>query len=87
MLLVKKFFKTFTKKQICDANKSIEVLIALTVESRNEVDALMSKALKAGAKEPREIQDHDWMYVRCFEDPNGHTWEIFWMDESVVVKK
>ncbi|MBI2558336.1 VOC family protein [Candidatus Woesearchaeota archaeon] len=82
MLLVEKFFKTFIKKEIADAKKSTEVLVALAVESREKVDELVSKAIKAGGKEPREPQDHGWMYGRAFEDLDGHIWEVFYMDES-----
>ena len=80
MLLVEKFFKTFTKKEICDAWKSTEVILALAVESRKEVDEMITKAIKAGGKEPREPQDHGWTYGRSFEDINGHIWEVFYMD-------
>ncbi|MBI2559036.1 VOC family protein [Candidatus Woesearchaeota archaeon] len=82
MLLVEKFFKTFIKKEICDAKKSTEVLLALAVESRGEVDKMMTDAIKAGGSEPRAPQDHGWMYGRSFEDINGHIWEVFYMDES-----
>ena len=80
MLLVEKFFKSFIKKEICDAKKSTEVLLALHVDSRKEVDEMMTKAIKAGGKEPREPQDHGWMYGRSFEDINGHIWEVFHMN-------
>ena len=82
MLLVEKFFKTFIKKEIADAKKSTEVLVALAVESREKVDELVSRVIKAGGKEPREPQDHGWMYGRAFEDLDGHIWEVFYMDES-----
>ena len=72
MLLVEKFFKTFTPKNIADAKKSTEVLLALSVGSRNEVDDMINKAVKAGGKEPRKAQDHGWMYGRSIEDINGH---------------
>jgi predicted lactoylglutathione lyase len=87
MLLVEKFFKTFTKKDICDTAKDTEVIVALAAESREKVDQLMVKALAAGATEPRPAQDHGWMYNRNFQDIDGHLWEIFWMDESAVSKK
>ena len=86
MLLVEKFFKTFTKKEICDAKKSTEVLIALSVESRKKVDEMINIALEAGGMEPRKPQDHGWMYGRSFEDINGHQWEIIYMDESAAKK-
>lgn len=82
MLLVKKFFKTFIKKEISDAKKTTEVLLALSVDSKAAVDELIGLAVKAGGKEPREKQDHGWMYGRAFEDVDGHIWEVFWMDES-----
>lgn|SRR3989338_7058303 len=86
MLLVEKFFKTFTPKEIADAKKSTEVLLALQVESREAVDDLIAKAIAAGGLEPRERQDHGWMYGRSFEDLNGHIWEVFFMDESAMPK-
>ena len=87
MLLVEKFFKTFIKKEIADAKKSTEVLVALAVESREKVDELVSKVIKAGGKEPREPQDHGWMYGRAFEDLDGHIWEVFYMDESKMPRE
>ena len=82
MLLTEKFFKTFTPKEICDARKSTEVLTALSVGNREEVDDMLKKAITAGGREPREKQDHGWMYGRAFEDLDGHIWEVFSMDES-----
>ena len=84
MLLVESFFKTFTKKEIVDAKKSTEVLIALSAENKEKVDEMLGKALAAGAKEPRAPQDHGFMYGRAFEDPDGHNWEIFWMDPKAI---
>ncbi|MBI4162076.1 MAG: glyoxalase/bleomycin resistance/extradiol dioxygenase family protein [Candidatus Aenigmarchaeota archaeon] len=82
MLLIEKFFKTFIKKEISDAHKQTEVLLAISVESREEVDEMIEKALKAGGKEPRAVQDYGWMYGRAFEDLDGHIWEGFYMDIS-----
>jgi uncharacterized protein len=84
MLLVEKFFKTFTKKEICDTSKDTEVIVALSVESREKVDQMINKALESGGKESSEPQDHGWMYGRSFEDINKHLWEIIYMDESAV---
>ncbi|NHI03327.1 Glyoxalase family protein [Candidatus Nitrosotalea sp. TS] len=84
MLLVESFFKTFTKKEIVDAKKNTEVLIALSAENKAKVDEMLGKALAAGAKEPRAPQDHGFMYGRSFEDPDGHIWEIFWMDPKAI---
>jgi len=84
MLLVEKFFKTFTKKEICDTSKDTEVIVALSVESREKVDQMINKALESGGKESSEPQDHGWMYGRSFEDINKHLWEIIYMDESAL---
>ncbi len=86
MLLVEKFFKSFTKKEICDTSKNTEVILALSAESKEKVDQLIGKALEAGGSEPREKQDHGWMYGRSFEDVDGHLWEIFFMEGSAIQK-
>ena len=87
MLLVEKFFKTFTKKEISDTTKNTEAIVALSAQSREEVDQIMEKVVNAGGKEARDPQDHGWMYGRSFEDINGHLWEIFYMDESAMKKE
>jgi uncharacterized protein len=84
MLLVEKFFKTFTKKEICDTTKDTEVIIALSTESREKVDEMIQHVFEAGGKESREPQDHGWMYGRSFQDINGHLWEIIYMDEKAL---
>jgi len=84
MLLVEKFFKTFTKKEICNTAKDTEVILALSAESREKVDRMISKAIEAGGRESREPQDYGWMYGRGFQDTDGHLWEILYMDESGV---
>lgn len=84
MLLVEERFKDFTKKEICNAKKSTEVLIAIDAESREHVDDLIQKAVKAGGALYSEPQDHGWMYQHAFEDPDGHQWEICYMDESAL---
>jgi predicted lactoylglutathione lyase len=84
MLLVEPFFQTFTKKPISDARQSTEVLVCLSCESRDEVDALVRKALAAGGTAPRPPQDHGFMYDHGFEDLDGHLWELVWMDPAAV---
>jgi predicted lactoylglutathione lyase len=84
MLLIEKFFKTFTKKEISDTTQNTEVILALSAESREKVDKMINKALEAGGRESRELQDHGWMYGRSFEDINGHLWEIIYMDENTL---
>lgn len=84
MLLTEEFFKTFTSKEVADARKMTEVLVCLNEESREAVEAHVEKALKAGGTETREAQDNGYMYGRSFNDPDGHIWEIIWMDEAAV---
>lgn len=87
MLLVESFFQTFTKKELADATKVTEVITALSVESREAADELLALALDAGAEEAREVQDLGFMYSRSFSDPNGHIWEVFWMDEAAAAEE
>ena len=86
MLLVEKFFKTFTKNEICDTSKYTEVLLALSADSREKVDQMIKKAIESGGSEYREPQDHGWMYGRSFQDIDGHIWEIIYMDENAMKK-
>ncbi len=87
MLLVESFFAGFTKKPIADARASTEALLALSLDSREEVDQFIAKAVAAGAATPMDAQDLGFMYERGFEDLDGHQWEAFWMDESQMPAK
>ena len=80
MLLVESFFKTFTDKALVDARKSTEVLVCISADSRDAVDALIAKAVAAGATTPRKPQDHGFMYAHGYEDLDGHLWETVYMD-------
>lgn len=84
MLLTEAFFKTFTKRTIADATQTAEVLNALSADSRADVDAFVDKALAAGGTKYNEPQDHGFMYSRGFQDPDGHSWDIFWMDPAAI---
>ncbi|KUN79667.1 VOC family protein [Streptomyces griseoruber] len=84
MLLTKPFYATFTKKEIADATKTSEVLVALSSESREKVDELVDRALALGATPSGQTQDMGFMYGRSFDDLDGHTWEIVWMDPAAV---
>ncbi|MEJ7687720.1 MAG: VOC family protein [Variovorax sp.] len=84
MLLVESFFKTFTAKSIADTRTSTEVLVCLSCESRAEVDAQVAKAVAAGGTTPRPVQDHGFMYQHGFEDLDGHTWELMYMDMNAM---
>jgi hypothetical protein len=86
MLLQENYFRGFTpsSKVVANAHQVTEVLIAISQESRADVDAMLQKAIAAGGTEAREAQDHDFMYSRAINDLDGHIWEIFWMDPNAV---
>ena len=84
MLLAEPFFQGFTSKPIANARETTEVLTCLTCESREEVDALVQKALAAGGRTPNPKQDHGFMYGHGFEDLDGHVWELSYMDMGAI---
>ena len=84
MLLTEEKFKTFTPKEICDAKKYTEALVALSLESRAKVDEMVRKAVAAGGSTYNEPQDYGFMYAHGFQDLDGHIWEPFYMDPSAV---
>lgn len=85
MLLVEPFFQTFTPKEIADATKSTEAIVALGVDSREQVDDLADRALGAGGKPATAPNDQGFMYSRSFQDPDGHLWEVFYMDPEAAM--
>ena len=84
MLLVEDFFKTFTTKEISDAAKTAEVILALAVDSRQEVDEMVKNAKEAGGNIPATTQDNGWMYTASFPDLDGHLWEVLYMDPAGI---
>lgn len=84
MLLAEPFFRTFTKREICDTSKSTEAFVCLMVESRKAVDELCERALTLGGTAAMPPQDHGFMYGRSFYDPDGHHWEVGWMDPNAA---
>lgn len=82
MLLTRPFFAGFTPKPVADARAATEVLLALSCDAREEVDALVAKAVAAGAATPIAPKDYGFMYQHGFEDLDGHQWEVFWMNEA-----
>lgn len=82
MLLVEDFFKTFTNKEISDATKSTEVIVALSAESKEQVDEIVNKALAAGGKTSNDPIDQGFMYSWSFQDIDGHLWEVLYMDSN-----
>lgn len=84
MLLVTPFFASFTGKPVADAHAVTEVLVCLSADSRDEVDALVRKAIAAGGTAPRTPQDHGFMYGHGFEDLDGHVWELIYTDPTAA---
>jgi len=83
MLLTHDKYRQFTSKPIADAHASSQVLLCLSADGRDDVDAIVGRAANAGgAPDPSATQDHGFMYGRSFEDPDGHHWEVMWMDVS-----
>ncbi|GAA1606902.1 VOC family protein [Leucobacter chromiireducens] len=84
MVLTREYFATFTDKQVVDASGSAQVLIALSRESREDVDAVLAAGLAAGGTEPRDAQDYGFMYSRDLEDPDGTILEFMYMDPAAA---
>lgn len=84
MLLLEDRFTGFTKKHLADPKVQAEAIIAVSAASREEVDELTDKALGAGGAPATDPQDLGFMYARSFLDPDGHQWEVVWMDPSAV---
>ncbi|HEX8517659.1 MAG TPA: VOC family protein [Bacteroidia bacterium] len=86
MLLVEKFFQTFTKKEICDATKYTEVLLSISAENKAQVNEMVNAAVAAGGTTYSEPNDHGWMYQWAFADLDGHQWEVAYLDISAFPK-
>lgn len=84
MLLTQEKFSTFSPNPICDASAQTEVLIALSCESRDEVEAMVRDAVAAGGQTYSEPQDHGFMVQHGFQDLDGHIWELVYMDPAAM---
>lgn len=84
MLLVKPRFGDFATREVVDPSKQTEAILALTADSREEVDRFADRALASGGSKANEPIEMDFMYTRSFNDPDGHHWEIFWMDPAAL---
>lgn len=85
MFLTEQFFRSFTRRDIPDS--SAGAIYALTAESREAVDEFMQRCIAEGGRDLSQPQTMDFMYTRSFEDPDGHIWEIFWMDMAKVANE
>ena len=84
MVLTREYLGTFTDKQIIDTKTHAQTSIALTRDSRDEVDEVMAKGLAAGGSEPREVQDLGFMYSRDLEDPDGNLLGFLFMEPAAA---
>jgi predicted lactoylglutathione lyase len=84
MLLTKDRFADFSKRPMGDPRRETNALLAISVESREEVDAMVKKAVAAGGSHAVDPQDHGFMYGWSFYDLDGHHWEVFWMDPAAI---
>jgi predicted lactoylglutathione lyase len=83
MLLTEPFFSTFTRKPVAGPGQS-ETILALSAESREEVDRIVDAAVSTGGSAANDTQDGDYMYGRSFHDPDGHLWEVLSMDPAAL---
>ena len=83
MLLVEKFFRSFTKKKLCDATRCTEVIVCLSAASRAKVDKMVAKAVAAGATTPSKPKDYGFMYQHGFQDLDGHLWDFIYLKPDV----
>lgn len=85
MVMTEKRFTEFTKQSgTAEAGTAREVINALGVEAREEVDRIADAGLAAGGSQGGDTQDHGFMYGRSVDDPDGHRWEFVWMDPSAI---
>ena len=84
MLLQRERFTGFSQRPLGDPRRETNALFALSASSREEVDALVRRAVAAGGSHATDPQDHGFMYGWSFYDLDGHHWEVFWMDPAVI---
>ena len=80
MVMTQAKFNEFVSKPVADTHKSAAALVAISVDTQDEMTQICEAALKAGGKEPKPPQDYGFMKQRSFEDIDGHNWEIVWMN-------
>ena len=84
MLLTEPKFSDFTSKPLADGRSSTEVIVAVSADSREDVDAFADAALGSGGTPANEPMDLGFMYSRSFNDLDAHLWEVVWMDPVAV---
>jgi uncharacterized protein len=84
MLLTEPAFRGFAQKETADPQTHTGAILAITAESKEEVDAFADRALASGATPAADASDMGFMYSRSFFDPDGHHWEVLWMDPAAL---
>ena len=85
MILTHDKFRQFTPLPIADAKAGSEVLLCLSADSREQVDSFIARGVAAGGTaDPAPKQDYGVMYGRSIADPDGHIWEVMWMDAAAT---
>ena len=82
MIMTHEKFATFATKPIADTKNNVAALFSLSVDSLEEVHKIVDAGIQTGGVEPVEMRDYGFMQQRTIEDPDGHTWEVFYMDLS-----
>lgn len=83
MFLTEEFFETFSERPVPKGDTT-QVLVAIGLDSREEVDQVVNAAVANGATQHEEAQDHGWMYQNSFWDINGHGWNVIFADPSQI---
>jgi uncharacterized protein len=87
MLLTHDKFRQFTPRPVADGRAATEVLLCLSCDSRQQVDDLAERAGSSGGRaDPAPKQDHGFMVSRSMEDPDGHIWEMMFMDMAAATE-
>ena len=84
MLLETDRFRDFTTKAVVDSTEQTETILCVSADSRDEVDHLVGTAIANGGKPANDPMDHGFMYGWSFQDPDGHLWEVMWMDPAAA---
>ena len=88
MLLSHERFADFTPKSMADPRTTAQVLLSLSRDSRQAVDAMVEAAVAAGGRADLggTHEQDDYMYGRDFEDLDGHGFGVMWMDVDAAMK-
>jgi predicted lactoylglutathione lyase len=82
ILLSTERFLGFSKRPLADARRTTSALYSIGVESREAVRAMVTRAFESGASPAGDPKDHGYLYAWSFYDPDGHHFEVFWMDPT-----